>query len=156
MLVVKAIFMTIPVDKLCSTPDIPEIMTGITPYAERHFERIDRLYMSTYLLDYTLANMGELDPSDDVESERLFDEWAASSKPVLPPKTVDGRIQVGGKTIVGAAPSKIMIESDDEEDDDEIRTIGDSTSNSDSDNESVHESKTESADVEMDDNSENS
>lgn len=135
MLVVQAILTTVTVDKLCSTPGIPEIMACITPYAERHFERLDRLYTSTYFVDYLLANMGELTPSEDaVESERLFNDWAATSKLVLPPKYVDGRIQVGGQAIVGAAKPGLGTDSDmDEDEDDEVHTIGDSSSGDDSD-----------------------
>mmetsp|Transcript_11272 Transcript_11272/g.32553 ORF Transcript_11272/g.32553 Transcript_11272/m.32553 type:complete len:1059 (-) Transcript_11272:149-3325(-) len=131
MLVVQAIFTTIPVERLCATPGIPEIMAGISPYAERHFERLDRLYADTFLLDYVLSNMGELEPTEDAaESERLFDDWAASSKLVLPPKNVDGRIQVGGKAIVGSLSKN---GTDDEgDDDDEVHTIGDSSSDEES------------------------
>ena len=110
-------------------------MACITPYAERHFERLDRLYTSTYFVDYLLANMGELTPSEDaVESERLFNDWAATSKLVFPPKYVDGRIQVGGQAIVGAAKPGLDTDSDmDEDEDDEVHTIGDSSSGDDSD-----------------------
>ncbi len=124
MLLVQAILTTITVEKLSSTPGIPELMAGIAPYAERHFERLDRLYTSTYLLDLTLSNMGELDPSEDMDTEKQFDEWAASMKLVLPPKHVDGRIQVGGRTIIGTVDDS----DSEEEEEDEVRTIGDSSS----------------------------
>jgi len=137
MLVVHAILTTVTVDKLCSAPGIPEIMASISPYAERHFERIDKLYTSTYFLDFVLSNMGEVTPSQDAtESERQFDDWAATSKLVLPPKHVDGRIQVGGQTIIGAVTpdGKNDYDSDmnDDDDDDEVHTIGDSSSDEDS------------------------
>jgi U3 small nucleolar RNA-associated protein 13 len=133
MLVVQAILTTVTVEKLCSTRGIPEIMACIVPYAERHFERLDRLYTSSYFVDYTLSNMGDLTPTQDAaESERLFNDWAATSKLVLPPKHVDGRIQVGGQAIIGAAKPDADSDSD-MNDDDEVRTIGDSSSDEGSD-----------------------
>lgn len=153
MLLVQAIFTTIPMERLCSHSGIPEIMAGITPYAERHFERLDRLYTSTYLLDLTLSNMGELDPSDDLveDTAKQFDEWASTTKLVLPPKRLDGRIQVGGRTLIGAVdPSK----DSDMDDDDEVRTIGESSSEDESEVESDLEQKgIKQDDDEMDDQS---
>ena len=48
MLIVKAIVTTVPVDKLSSAEGLPEILAGITPYAERHFERLDLLRRSLH------------------------------------------------------------------------------------------------------------
>ena len=39
-----------------------ELIEGILPYTERHFSRIDRLFRSTFLLDYTLSSMSILNP----------------------------------------------------------------------------------------------
>jgi U3 small nucleolar RNA-associated protein 13 len=44
MMMVKAIVTSIPVDQLASAQGIPEILAGITPYAERHYDRLDRLH----------------------------------------------------------------------------------------------------------------
>jgi U3 small nucleolar RNA-associated protein 13 len=132
MLLVQAIFTTITVEKLCATPGIPEILAGIAPYAERHFERLDKLHTGTYLLDFTLSNMGELDPSEDIQSQKHFDEWASSSKLVLPPKQIDGRIQVGGRDLIGVTDTSKNRDSDEDEDE-EVRTIGDSSSDEDED-----------------------
>jgi len=58
-----------------------------------------------------------------------------TSKLVLPPKHVDGRIPVGGQTIIGAVTpdGKNDYDSDmNDDDDDEVHTIGDSSSDEDS------------------------
>jgi U3 small nucleolar RNA-associated protein 13 len=138
MLVVKAIVTTIPADTLAATQGIPEILAGIVPYAERHWDRLDKLYTGSYLLDFSLDSiLGCLDPTDDIylDSEKDFEAWQAGSKLVLPPKHLDGRIQKGGKDIVGgpARLSRIDRDGSDDDDDDEVVTVGDSTSASSSD-----------------------
>jgi U3 small nucleolar RNA-associated protein 13 len=148
MCVIQAIVTTVPVDKLtsreaCSTKhgSLPEIFAGITPYAERHFERLDRLHSNTYLLDFMLSNMSSLDPILGNETEGDdFAAWEAASKPVLPPKYIDGRIQKGGQTIVGGRGDAAISASSDEEgsdrdeddDSDAVMTVGDSSSESES------------------------
>jgi U3 small nucleolar RNA-associated protein 13 len=129
MMVVKAIVTTISVHQLASAKNgIPEILAGIIPYAERHFDRLDRLHSNSYLIDFALTGLGALDASDNSESEQEFADWEASSKLVLPPKFVDGRIQVGGKTVIGKA--KVSDDDDDDDDtsshatNDEVVTIG--------------------------------
>ena len=153
MWVLQAIMTTIPVDRLTSKESmqtkhgsISEILAGITPYAERHFDRLDRLHANSYLLDYLLVNMSSLDPIlatsidekknseiDNGEREAEFALWEARSKLVLPPKYVDGRIQMGGKTVVGGRENTMQNidegESDDDDDDsDAVMTVGDSSS----------------------------
>lgn len=81
MLVVKAIVTSIPAHDLASANGLPEILAGITPYAERHFDRLDRLYTSSYLLDFTLFSMGGLESN---ELEKEFAVWESNSKLVLP------------------------------------------------------------------------
>ena len=122
MLVVQAIVTTVPAADLASADGIPEILAGIVPYAERHFDRLDKLYGSTYLLDFTLSNMGALDMDEDYEA------WEKRSKLVLPPTRIDGRIQVGGTPIVGSRKR-----GDDMGDDenDEVVTVGESDSSDD-------------------------
>merc|ERR1712166_204318 len=100
MWVLQAIVTTISVDRLTSKDatetkhgSIPEILAGITPYAERHFERFDRLHTNTYLLDYLLVNMSSLDPilatttnikdDDEHDNETEFALWESKSKLVL-------------------------------------------------------------------------
>jgi U3 small nucleolar RNA-associated protein 13 len=84
MMVVKAIVTTISVHQLTSAKnEIPEILAGIIPYAERHFDRLDRLHSNSYLLDFALTGLGALDASDNSESEQEFANWEASSKLVL-------------------------------------------------------------------------
>mmetsp|Transcript_3883 Transcript_3883/g.8737 ORF Transcript_3883/g.8737 Transcript_3883/m.8737 type:complete len:734 (-) Transcript_3883:274-2475(-) len=150
MWVLQAIVTTITVDRLTSKEatetkhgSVPEIMAGITPYAERHFDRLDRLHANSYLLDYTLVNMSSLDPilgsTRDNEAEGEFALWEAKSKLVLPPKYVDGRIQMGGKAVVGGKGNATQ-NSDDEESDggddsDAVMTVGDSSSSESEDEE---------------------
>jgi hypothetical protein len=86
--------------------------------------------------------MGELDPSEDVleDTAKQFDEWASNAKFILPPKQLDGRIQVGGRTLIGVVdPSN---DSDMEDDEEEVRTIGESSSeDEDSEDENDQEQK---------------
>jgi U3 small nucleolar RNA-associated protein 13 len=160
MWVLQAIVTTISVDRLTSKDatetkhgSIPEILAGITPYAERHFERFDRLHTNTYLLDYLLVNMSSLDPiltsnkdDDEHDNETEFALWESKSKLVLPPKFVDGRIQMGGQTVVGSrgTTNNVNNSSDDDDDedndsdedsDDEVMTVGDSSSSESDDDE---------------------
>ena len=136
MLVLKAVVTTVPAATLASADGVPEILAGILPYAERHFDRLDRLYTSSYLLDFSLVSvLGSLDPPDDTadKSETEFESWQATSKLVLPPKTLDGRIQVGGKDIVGGNSSSRHhhVGSDSDGDDgDDVVTVGDSSTSS--------------------------
>jgi U3 small nucleolar RNA-associated protein 13 len=149
MWVVQAIVTTIPVDRLsCQAAtrtehgSIPELLAGITPYAERHFERLDRLHTSAYLLDYLLFNMSSFDPMGVDVDENEFARWEAKSKLVLPPKFVDGRIQVGGRALIGVSERGLKrnddgsdVGSDDDDDENEVLTVGDSsTASSESDN----------------------
>jgi len=144
MWVLNAIVTTIPVERLASRAatrtehgSIPELLAGVTPYAERHFDRLDRLHTSSYLLDFLLFNMSSLDPVGvDGHGNDEFAQWEAKSKLVLPPKYVDGRIQVGGKALVGIGENRLREKddsdsgNDSDEDMDEILTVGDSSSSS--------------------------
>ena len=125
MLVVQAVVTTIPVSDLASAEGIPEILAGIVPYSERHFDRLDTLYGSTYLLDFTLYHMGALDMDEDKNEDKNEDYnlWEKRSKLVLPPKHLDGRIQKGGTPIVGGEGGG--------GDDDEVMTVGESDSSDD-------------------------
>jgi U3 small nucleolar RNA-associated protein 13 len=120
LLIIKAIVSTVPAHKLAATEGVPEILAGIIPYAERHFDRLDRLHSSSYLLDFALSSMGVMDSQDDGDD---FAAWESTTRLVLPPKQVDGRIDVGGRVVVGAS---IAVEGSDE--DDEVMTLGESDS----------------------------
>ena len=126
MLVVQAVVTSVPAHTLAGADGIAEILAGITPYAERHFDRLDRLYANAFLLDYTLFSMGIID--DDGSAQKEYSTWESKCKLVLPPKQFDGRIQIGGKTVVGSNTPG----DSDESNSDEIMSIGDSDS---SDNE---------------------
>merc|ERR1712226_1258749 len=122
MLVVQAITTSIPAKTLASTDGLPQILAGITPYAERHFDRLDRMYSNAFLLDYTLFSMGSLDDENSIQED--FAKWEVQSKYVLPPKAADFRIQVGGSIIHG-----LTKKTNDEEGD--IMSIGYSDSSDD-------------------------
>lgn len=123
MLVVKAVVTTIPAAKLASSYEgVPEILAGIAPYAERHFDRLDRMVGDSYLLDFTLFSMGSLHGTNN----EGLDEWAERSKYVLPPKETEGRIQIGGSLIVGGK-KHTGSDSGSSDDEDDIVTIGDSS-----------------------------
>lgn len=131
MLVVKAVVTTIPSKKLSEMDGIPQIMAGIAPYAERHFDRLDRMVENSYLMDFTLFSMGSLHGTSD----DTYSEWVARSKYVLPPSAVDGRIQVGGSLLVGAT-KKNAADSSDDSSNESVVTVGESDSSEDEDSSS--------------------
>ncbi|MDG7002132.1 MAG: hypothetical protein JRN15_23780 [Nitrososphaerota archaeon] len=99
MTVCKAIFTSFPVHKLAEMAGVAEILAGIIPYAERHFDRLDRLRASSYLLDFALFSMGSLDAPNDVND---FKRWESKSRLVLPPKRLDGKLQIEGANVAGS------------------------------------------------------
>uniref|UniRef100_A0A7S3PTU0 U3 small nucleolar RNA-associated protein 13 C-terminal domain-containing protein n=1 Tax=Chaetoceros debilis TaxID=122233 RepID=A0A7S3PTU0_9STRA len=101
MLTIKAIVTTKPADQLACVDGLPELLEGIGPYAERHFERIDKLHTNSYLIDFALLTMGQLDVNDNDNDNDEYTEWEKKSKLVLPPKIIDGRVQIGGQAVVG-------------------------------------------------------
>jgi U3 small nucleolar RNA-associated protein 13 len=126
MLVIKAIITTIAADQLACVDGLPEILAGIAPYAERHFERLDKLHADSYLIDFALLSMGSLEGGSSGE----YLEWEKNSKLVLPPKVIDGRVQIGGNTVVG------FKENDDDDESasqSEVMTVGESESEDSSD-----------------------
>lgn len=123
MLVIKSIVTTIAADKLACVDGLPEVLSGIAPYAERHFGRIDKLHADSYLIDFVLLNMGNL----EIGSSEEYIEWEKSSKLVLPPKAIDGRVQIGGNTVVGYK------DVDDDESESDVITVGESVSEDSSD-----------------------
>ena len=127
MLVVRAIITTIPAVKLATEYEgIPEILAGIAPYAERHFDRLDRMVGDSYLLDYTLTSMGSLYGSTNED----YDVWAERrSKFVLPPKEAEGKIQIGGSLIVGGKKNR---GNQSDSSDDDVVTVGDSDTDTES------------------------
>jgi len=125
MLVVKAVVTTIPAAKLATYQGVPEILAGIAPYAERHFDRLDGMVGNSYLMDYTLFSMGSIHG----ESKEGYDEWIAGRK-FLPPKVVEGRIQIGGSLVVEG--KKGRNDDDSSNSDSDVMTIGDSDTESDS------------------------
>ena len=139
LLIVRAVVSTVPVHDLARMDGVPEIMAGIMPYAERHFERLDRLFESSFLIDFTLASMGSIGEVDSPGGD--FNVWEASSKLVLPPVSADGRIQIGGNAVVGS-----FNRANHESDEDEIITIGESSDDDSisSDNSSTSSKSTES------------
>jgi U3 small nucleolar RNA-associated protein 13 len=126
----RAIVTTVRADRLAAMDDIPEILGGIQPYAERHFDRVDRLFANSYLLDFILFSMGSVDDGKKDE----YSVWESSSRLVTPPKYMDGRIQIGGKTVTMG--TLLAAHQDDRESDNDIVTIGES-SESGSDDSSV-------------------
>ena len=126
MLTVKAIVTIIPADQLACVEGLPEILVGIAPYADRHFERIDKLHANSYLIDFALLSMGDLG-----EDGNEFLEWEKKSKLVLPPKVIDGRVQIGGQTVIGFKDEDSGDEASTSDSD--VLTVGDSDSDSSSD-----------------------
>lgn len=71
MLTVKAILTSKAADELASINGLPEILETIVPYSQRHFERYDKLFTSSYLVDFTLVSMGDMEMVDSEE----FTNW---------------------------------------------------------------------------------
>jgi len=84
MLIVRAIVGVIPAATLATTDGIPELFAQITPYAERHFDRLDKIHGNSYLIDFTLFSMGTLLPEED--------NWMSKQNFVLPPKHIVAQI----------------------------------------------------------------
>jgi U3 small nucleolar RNA-associated protein 13 len=101
LIVVKAILSSFPVHKLAAEEGVAEVIAGIIPYSERHFERLSRLYANSFVIDFILTSMGALDSVDKVS----YRSWEMTSTPLeSSTKAFDGRIQIGGKTVVGHNP----------------------------------------------------
>ena len=120
MLVMKAIFTTKPIDELSLIEGANTIIEGMMPYANRHFERIDKLFSGSFLVDFTLSSMGNLCVADNDE----YHSWQRQCSLVLPPKTMDGRIQEGGQAVVRPKRVHELEESSD----DDVITVGESLS----------------------------
>lgn len=121
MTTVRAIVDSVSAHKLASIEGVPEILAFISPYAERHFDRLDRLYTDSYLLDFVLNAMGSLERNDVDE----FSQWETQSRLVLPPKMLDGRVQTGGRTVTSSGTAVVA------SDESSAATVGDSDSDSD-------------------------
>jgi len=50
----------------CSRED-PSVISGLLPYTERHFARVDKLIQASYLIDFTLSSMQILLPPGEAE-----------------------------------------------------------------------------------------
>ena len=129
MLTVKAIVTSFPIDELARVDGLATVLSGIAPYAERHFERIDKLHTNSFLIDFALSSMGDLK-----EESEEFAQWERSSKFVLPPKQFDGRVQIGGKDIVGFKETRKNQDSEEDSDydlsdEESVLTVGESDSN---------------------------
>jgi U3 small nucleolar RNA-associated protein 13 len=129
MLIIQAVLKTKSASELACIEGLPELFSGIAPYAERHLERIDKLLTDSFLIDFCLQSMGELSLSDIQD----FSEWEKTSKFVLPPMKIDGRVQIGGADLVGFKPGEHCEKDDDDNSTvaSELVTLGASSSESD-------------------------
>ncbi|KAL7576049.1 hypothetical protein ACA910_000835 [Epithemia clementina (nom. ined.)] len=124
LLLIRAILSTIPIHVLASIEGVPQIMAGIVPYAERHFDRLDRLHESSFLIEYVLGSMGGTISTNASDFSEDLAKWEIESKMVLPSTSADGRIQVGGNAIVGLSLSGHAESQEVEED---VVTVGESS-----------------------------
>eukprot|EP01114_Cavostelium_apophysatum_P021718 TRINITY_DN7651_c0_g1_i2.p1 TRINITY_DN7651_c0_g1~~TRINITY_DN7651_c0_g1_i2.p1 ORF type:complete len:878 (-),score=259.44 TRINITY_DN7651_c0_g1_i2:6-2639(-) len=58
--VLQGIFKNFSPTTLEQLPRIKELLEGILPYTERHFQRVDRLLQRSFIIDYTLRRMSPL------------------------------------------------------------------------------------------------
>jgi len=124
-IVCNAVVTVFHASTLESMDGVPEILAGIHPYAERHFDRLDRLCTSSFLIDFVLSEMGDLGSDDQDEA---YAKWESSSRLVLPSRTTDGRFQVGGRVVVGGSslPNNGSLDAESES----VMTVGESDSGS--------------------------
>jgi len=98
--------------KLAALESVTEILSGIIPYTERHFERINKFLGNSYLVDYTLNQMGDI----------LDDEgWETKGKYALHTR---GGIEKREPLRATQSSNLIYSSSDD------VRTIGESDDDS--------------------------
>jgi U3 small nucleolar RNA-associated protein 13 len=122
MLTVKAIVSTVPAYSLAAMEGLPEILAGISPYAERHFERLDCLHSSSYIIDFALSSMGIME--DFCKDDDVYSTWESKSKLVLPPKSIESRR--GGRENLLIRRSGESNTSDLDSDNDEVISVGES------------------------------
>ncbi|KAK9757313.1 hypothetical protein RND81_01G155600 [Saponaria officinalis] len=63
--VLLQVFSMHPPTDIAEVKGIGEILEGLIPYSQRHYNRIERLERSLFLLDYTLNGMSVIEPEDD-------------------------------------------------------------------------------------------
>ncbi|CAH2072580.1 unnamed protein product [Thlaspi arvense] len=56
-----------PPTEIVQVKGIGELLEGLIPYSQRHFNRMDRFVRSSFLLDYTLGEMSVIDPETETE-----------------------------------------------------------------------------------------
>lgn len=52
--VLRAVFHSHSSEQLLQLPRMKELLDGIIPYSERHFQRFDQLLIESYLIDFTV------------------------------------------------------------------------------------------------------
>eukprot|EP00474_Spongospora_subterranea_P010054 CRZ10512.1 hypothetical protein [Spongospora subterranea] len=74
--ILRVILEGIDPERLSKLKNISRVADALTAYSQRHFERIDRLIRKTFLIDYTLHNIGQLAPIPEklLETETVDDE----------------------------------------------------------------------------------
>ncbi|XP_010492600.1 PREDICTED: transducin beta-like protein 3 [Camelina sativa] len=60
-------FNILPPTEIVQIKGIGELLEGLIPYSQRHYNRIDRFVRSSFLLDYTLGEMSVIDPETESE-----------------------------------------------------------------------------------------
>jgi U3 small nucleolar RNA-associated protein 13 len=72
--ILSAILKAFPFVKLKKIPGLLDLLNGLIPYTERHFQRVDRLAQASFLIDYSCAVMssiqqgGEFGKMEDVRT----------------------------------------------------------------------------------------
>lgn len=72
--VLHAVLQTKPPQEILKVPGIEDLLESIRPYTERHYNRVNRLIQSTFLLDMALSSMNvmEAENSKTEEDKRQF------------------------------------------------------------------------------------
>ena len=137
MIVLRCIIMSVEqpssfFDKsIIQNKEIIDILSGIIPYMERHIERLDKIYMDSFVLDYLVYVMtdgmigGDTDDDDNVEEDdNAYENWVKNRKIVVAPtdatKNDDDGMDIDNDTIVTIGESSSSSSSSGGDDDDEL------------------------------------
>ncbi|TKW06260.1 hypothetical protein SEVIR_7G231300v4 [Setaria viridis] len=111
---------TLPPTDILEIKGISELLEGLIPYSQRHFNRVDRLVRSTFLLDYTLMRMAVVDPDvdagttkDDMNGSSVENNETAEAQPASPITEKSSKKRKQGKSSKKGKEKKVKLASKD-------------------------------------------
>jgi len=73
-IVLKSLLSYYPPNVFETNPKAKELLEGIIPYTERHFQRIDNLLQKSFLVDYVLQRMKFVAENEEQETQEIDTE----------------------------------------------------------------------------------